>query len=52
MKNLKKKKDREREETWGKIILNRLIGFDGLFNNIYLLNGYYWVTHLYPYAKI
>ena len=24
---------------------------DGLPNNIYLLNGYYWVIHLYPYAK-
>ena len=41
-----------REETWEKRILNRLIGFDGLPNNAKLINGYYWVIHLYPYIKI
>ena len=38
-----------REEVWEKTIL---IGFDGLYNNTHLLNGYYWITHLYPYTKI
>ena len=41
-----------REEDWGKIILNGLIEFNGLPNNIHLLNGCYWVTYLYSYAKI
>ena len=42
MKNLKKKMGGGREEVWEKIILNELIGFDGLPNN----------THLYLYIKI
>ena len=37
MKNLKKKMGRGREEVWGKIILNGLIGFDGLPNNKWIL---------------
>ena len=28
------------------------IGFDGLSNNTHLINEYYWVTHLYSYAKV
>ena len=54
MKNLKKKIGGAREKTWEETILNGLIEFDGLPNNTHLingLNGYYWVTHLYPYAK-
>ena len=52
MKNLKKKWVGGREEIWKKTILNGLIGFDELPNNTHLINWYYWVTHLYLYAKI
>ena len=51
MKNMKKNGQGKRGDL-GETILNGLIGFDGLPNNIHLLNGYYWVTHLYPYTKI
>ena len=52
MKILRKKFSRGREKILGKTILNGLLGFDTLPNNTYLINWYYWITHLYQYAKI